>query len=209
MQPAQIIEALLFSADTPLSPDHILGLWENEAFQEYEMNMEALEDILQGLVEKYAADAHVFELKRIDGGYQFFTKRSYYPFVRLAAVQKNKKKLSRASLETLSIIAYRQPVTKTEIEFVRGVNCDYAVRKLLDAQLVELQGRADAPGRPLLYGTSPFFMEYFGLNDIRDLPKLKEISVDEEVFQAQFKVFLKDLESPADDGEDDGDPSNN
>lgn len=197
MQSAQIIEALLFTSESPLNKEQILQLWESEVFEEVEMNPDLLNAVMDGLVEKYQDESHVFELKQIDGGYQFFTKRSFYPYVRHAAVQKNKKKLSRASLETLSIIAYRQPVTKTELEFIRGVNCDYAVRKLLDAKLVELQGRSEAPGRPLLYGTSPYFMEYFGLNDIKDLPKLKEISVDEEVFQAQFKVFLKDQEGDA------------
>ena len=209
MNPAQIIEALLFTADAPLKEADILALWENEAFQEAELSPAGLRAILEGLEEKYRGEEHVFELKRIDGGFQLYTKREYYPFVRHAAVQKNKKKLSRASLETLSIIAYRQPVTKTEVEFIRGVNCDYAVRKLLDAKLVEILGRSDAPGRPLLYGTSAHFMEYFGLNDIKDLPKLQEVSMDEEVFQAQFKVFLKDQEGPAETGDHPGPPSNN
>lgn len=195
MQISNIIEALLFAADQPLKPDQILEFWKEDVFLEAgELNAAQLGEVLDGLQEKYQQAEFVFELRRIDGGYQFYTKRAFHPYVRFSAVQKNKKKLSRASLETLSIIAYRQPITKTEIEFIRGVNCDYAVRKLLDQKLVEIQGRSDAPGRPLLYGTSSHFMEYFGLNTLGDLPKLTEVSIDEGSFQEQFKVYLKEQE---------------
>jgi segregation and condensation protein B len=85
-----------------------------------------------------------------------------------------KKRLSRSALETLSIIAYKQPVTKSELERIRGVNCDYAIQKLLEKELVAIQGRSDGPGRPLLYGTSDKFMDYFGLKSLDDLPKPKE-----------------------------------
>ena len=192
MQVSQIIEALIFSADAPVKPAQFLEWWEHEQFVEWELTPESLQDILEGLVEKFQGAEHVFELLQVDGGYQFYTKREFYPYVRQAAVQKNKRKLSRASLETLSIIAYRQPITKTEVEFIRGVNCDYAVRKLLDRNLLEILGRSDAPGRPLLYGTSRFFMEYFGLNDLKDLPRLEEVSIDEGTLQEQYKVYLKD-----------------
>ena len=196
----QIIEALIFASDVPVRPDQILELWSSEVFAEQPLDGPGLEFVLAGLEEKYQSEEHVFELRQINGGYQFFTKRDFYPFVRQSLLEKNKRKLSRASLETLSIIAYRQPVAKTELEFIRGVNCDYAVRKLLDQKLIEIQGRSDAPGRPLLYGTSAYFMEYFGLNDVSDLPKLEEVSIDEETFQGQFKIYLKEsgAESPAD-----------
>ncbi len=195
---SQIIEALIFASDTPVRPEQILELWDAEAFSELELDAETLESIMKALEAKYQTPEHVFELRRISGGYQFFTKRDYYPFVRESLVEKNKRKLSRASLETLSIIAYRQPVTKTEVEFIRGVNCDYAVRKLLDHKLIQILGRSDAPGKPLIYGTSDYFMEYFGLNDVKDLPKLEEISIDEETFQGQFKIYLKEagIEEP-------------
>jgi segregation and condensation protein B len=102
-------------------------------------------------------------------------------------IQKNQKRLTRTALETLSIIAYKQPITKAEMEFIRGVNCDYAVQKLLDKQLVSIIGRSEAAGRPLLYGTSPFFMEYFGLADMSDLPKLKEFEVLAEEQMEDFR----------------------
>lgn len=204
---SQIIEALIFASDAPLRPEQILDLWEAEVFTEMELDKDGLDEILEGLMAKYTAEEHVFELRQINGGYQFYTKRTFYPFVRQAALEKNKRKLSRASMETLSIIAYRQPVTKTELEFIRGVNCDYAVRKLLDGRLVEILGRSDAPGRPLLYGTSAYFMEYFGLNDVKDLPKLDEVSIDEETFQGQFKVYLKENEIETGDDPGDDTPS--
>ncbi len=93
--------------------------------------------------------------------------------------QKSNKKLSKAALETLSVIAYKQPITKVEIESIRGVNCDYAVRKLLEKELVTIKGRSKDVGRPLIYGTSDKFMQHFGLNSLKDLPKLKEFKQEE------------------------------
>jgi len=191
---AHIIEALIFASDSPVTKEQLLDLWTQEPFSALELTSEQLDLALLGLGEKYKNEAFVFELRQIDGGYQFYTKRDYYAYVKQSLLEKNKRKLSRASMETLSIIAYRQPVTKTEIEFIRGVSCDYAVRKLLDGKLIEIRGRSEAPGRPLLYGTSPYFMEYFGLNDVKDLPKLDEISIDEATFQGQFKVYLQESE---------------
>lgn len=200
MNVAHIVEALLFASETPLKPEQILELWQDESYAGMELDAQRLDQVFAFLEEKYADPAFVFELRQIDGGYQLYTKREYYPYLRPAAVMRNQKKLSRASLETLSIIAYRQPITKTEVEFVRGVNCDYAVRKLLDQNLVEIVGRSEAPGRPLLYGTSRYFMEYFGLNDLKDLPKLQEVSIDEGAFQEQFRVYVSasDSEDPVD-----------
>ena len=108
------------------------------------------------------------------------TKPEYHDIIGTWLKNQSNKKLSTASLETLSIIAYKQPVTKSEIEAIRGVNADYTVQKLLEKELCEIIGRDEGPGRPLLYGTTDKFMNYFGLKDITDLPKLKEIENDEE-----------------------------
>jgi segregation and condensation protein B len=129
---------------------------------------------------RYHSKDYAFELRAVGGGYQFYSKTEFAPFVRSLLVIRENKKLSRAALETLSIVAYRQPITKAEIEYIRGVNCDYAMQKLLEKQLVEPAGRADLPGKPLLYRTTHFFFEYFGINSIEDLPKLKEFKTDEE-----------------------------
>ena len=104
------------------------------------------------------------------------TKPAYQASIGILLKQQSKKRLSTSALETLSIIAYKQPVTKSEIEQIRGVNCDYTVQKLLEKELVEIKGKAESIGRPLLYGTSTRFMDYFGINSIKDLPTPKDFS---------------------------------
>ena len=199
MQVEKIIEALIFAADGPMKPSQLLDIFQNEEFFGINFDEDIIDEALLALIAKYESDDYVFEMRQIDGGYQFFTKKKYYPFVKHAVLNKSTRKMSRASLETLSIIAYRQPVTKPDLEYIRGVNCDYAVRKLLDKNLVEIRGRADLPGRPLIYGTTPFFMEYFGLNDLGDMPKLSEVHSEEKEFQAQFKVYIGDEDDDAQD----------
>jgi segregation and condensation protein B len=194
MNPEQIIEALLFVADSPLKPRQIIEIWEGEEFQDIPMTEELLMPIMEGLMDKYKAEQFIFELRQIDGGYQFFTKREFFPYARHAAMIKSKRRLSRSSLEVLSVIAYRQPVSKTEIEFIRGVNCDHALAKLLDKKLVEIAGRSSAAGRPLLYKTTSYFMEYFGINDLGDLPRVEEFGMTEVQYQAQFRSFMEERE---------------
>jgi segregation and condensation protein B len=139
------------------------------------------EDILGAigrLEEKYAQDEFSFQLFKAAGGYQFLTKPAYQASIGIMLKQQSKKRLSTSAMETLSIIAYKQPISKTEIENIRGVNCDYAVQKLLDKGLIEITGKADSIGRPMLYGTTVKFMEYFGINDLAELPTPKEFSSD-------------------------------
>ena len=137
------------------------------------------EDILgaiQKLEEKFVSDEHAFQLFKSGGGYQFLTKPAYQTSIGIMLKQQSKKRLSTSAMETLSIIAYKQPISKTEVENIRGVNCDYAVQRLLDKGLIEIQGKAETIGRPILYGTSPKFMEYFGINEITELPTPKDFS---------------------------------
>lgn len=195
-----ILESLIFTSDQPVSTDFLLTVLNAEA--ENNMVHEASESgekhppryqlselapILEGLLSKYTGDAYPFEIRAVAEGYQFFTKRVYYPYVKQAHLTQQNKRLSRTAMETLAIIAYRQPITKAEMEFIRGVSCDYAVQKLLDKQLVSIVGRSDAPGRPLLYSTSPFFMEYFGIRDMSEMPKLKEFEALAENHMEMFK----------------------
>lgn len=196
---SNIIESIIFTADQPVKVDFIVSILkpeEDKAAEKTETKLnlkkEAVSTILQELVEKYADDKYPFEIREIAEGFQFFTKKPYFPFVKKATLQKNKKRLSRAAIETLSIIAYRQPVTKSEVEFIRGVSCDYAIQKLLEKQLLSITGRADAPGRPLLYGVSPYFMQYFGLKDMSGLPKLKEFDELEEEHLELFRQHQLD-----------------
>ncbi|TAE47234.1 MAG: SMC-Scp complex subunit ScpB [Bacteroidetes bacterium] len=205
---SRIIEAIVFASEQPALPAAILEVLQGrrEAPEEEEGGAEndevqpdtyagltegEIKAILESLTQKYQDDAYPFEVRSVAGGYQFFTKPAYYPFIRRAVAQKNRKQLSRAALEVLSIIAYRQPVTKTEVEFIRGVNCDYAIQKLLDRNLIEIMGRSEAPGRPLLYRSSPFFMQYFGLRDLSDLPRLKEF---EELAEEHLELFRQQQE---------------
>jgi segregation and condensation protein B len=122
------------------------------------------------LIEKYEADEYAFTVVKSGGGYQFLTKPAYQGSISILLKQQSKRRLSTSALETLSIIAYKQPVTKVAMEQIRGVNCDYTVNKLLEKGLIEIQGKADSIGRPILYGTSKRFMDYFGINELSELP---------------------------------------
>jgi segregation and condensation protein B len=190
------IEAILFVSENPVREDEIVRIFAQEELLDWQADEDSVREALHQLKQKYAEFDGAFELREIAGGYQFLTRQAYGTLIRALMTEKDKKRLSRASLETLSIIAYRQPISKAEIEYIRGVNCDYAVQKLLEKQLVESAGRSDAPGKPLLYKTSTFFMEYFGINSLNDLPKLQEIPSDEEAYQEQFRNTYR--ETPVD-----------
>ena len=169
---AQHIESLIFSTDQPVTLKEIKSCLE-EVFEAQFTEEELLEAIGQ-LKERYEQDGYAFSINEIAEGYQFLTKPAFHNTVGTYLRQTTRKRLSRAALETLSIIAYKQPVTKTEMERIRGVSCDYSIQKLLEKELVAIVGRDEGPGRPLLYGTSDKFMDYFGLKSLRDLPKPKE-----------------------------------
>ena len=131
---------------------------------------------IQRIEEKFNAEENSFQLNKSAGGYQFLTKPAYQASIGIMLKQQSKKRLSTSAMETLSIIAYKQPIAKTEVENIRGVNCDYAVQRLLDKGLVEIRGKAETVGRPILYGTSQKFMEYFGISDISELPTPKDFT---------------------------------
>ena len=174
------IEALIFASDKALSSEEINELVNNAlGFIENRASIEQTEAAINGIKEKYATEFYSFELKQSGGGWQFLTKPEYHKTVALLNGDKFLKRLSAASLETLAIIAYKQPITKSEIESIRGVNCDYAVQKLLEKELVIISGRNEnAVGKPLLYSTSKSFkqpLEYWrlgvitGKNDLIDI----------------------------------------
>lgn len=129
---------------------------------------------IEQIREQYLQDIYAFELVEIAGGYQFLTKGAYHNTVALYLKQTTQKRLSQATLETLAIIAYKQPVSKSDLEAIRGVNCDYTLQKLLEKELVMITGRSEGPGRPLLYSTSEKFMDYLGIKSLTDLPKPKD-----------------------------------
>lgn len=141
---------------------------------EADVPLEDIELAIIKLEEKYKNEEYSFEPIKSGGGYQFLTKPAYQSSISILLKQQSKKRLSNSSLETLAIVAYKQPVTKSEVEQIRGVNCDYAMHKLLEKELIEIRGKAETIGRPTIYGTSSVFMDYFGINDLKDLPLPKE-----------------------------------
>ena len=171
------IEALIFASDKPLTALEVTDLI-NQAFgfMEDKIMLDQVESAIQGIKEKYNAEFYPFEIRESGGGLQFLTKKDFHKTIAQLTGDKFLKRLSTAALETLSIIAYKQPIAKGEIESIRGVNSDYAVQKLLEKELIIIAGRNEnMPGKPLLYATSKSFMDYFGLNTADELPKIKEV----------------------------------
>ncbi|GJM62136.1 MULTISPECIES: SMC-Scp complex subunit ScpB [Persicobacter] len=165
---ATYVEALIFCAEEPVTVK-VLGRCLSDKFGA-EIPEEDIIKAISALEEKYDKGDFAFFINKSSGGYQFLTKPVYQSLVTLLLQQKAKKKLSTSAMETLSIIAYKQPITKMQMEQIRGVSCDYAVQKLLEKGLIEIKGKSESLGRPLLYGTTEQFMEYFGINHLKELP---------------------------------------
>jgi segregation and condensation protein B len=147
-----------------------------DSYPEIEINADTIGNCLEALSEKYGTEFYSFGLVESGGGYQFLTKKQFHPTIAKLNGDKFLKRLSTAALETLSIISYKQPITKPDIEYIRGVNCDYSIQKLLEKELIIISGRnEDAVGKPLLYSTSKSFMDYLGINSMDDMPRLKEV----------------------------------
>ncbi|WP_217604498.1 SMC-Scp complex subunit ScpB, partial [Chitinophaga sp. GbtcB8] len=188
MEISQIIphvESLIFAADRPLPMLELVDLLNNAlAFLEDRATLDQVETAVEAIREKYLSEFYAFEVRESGGGYQFLTKKDYYQTVAQLNGEKFLKRLSTAALETLAIIAYKQPISKGEIEHIRGVSSDYSIQKLLEKELIVISGRSEElPGKPLLYSTSKAFMDYFGLNSPADLPKLREVFDEETMIQ--------------------------
>lgn len=189
------VEALIFAADRPLPAADILELLNNAlAFLEDRATPEQVAAAIEAIQEKYSSEFYAFSVRESGGGYQFLTKKEYYQTVAQINGEKFLKRLSTAALETLAIIAYKQPISKGEIEHIRGVSTDYSITKLLEKELIVISGRSEElPGKPLLYSTSKAFMDYFGLNSPADLPKLREVF--EEDFVPPTQLTLEAVET--------------
>ncbi|MEQ9468801.1 MAG: SMC-Scp complex subunit ScpB [Ekhidna sp.] len=174
---ANHIQALVFCSPKPITEEEIQDCLK-EMF-DADVPVEDISNGLDKIEEKFKADDFSMELVKSGGGYQFLTKPAYQASIGILLKQQSKKRLSNSALETLSIIAYKQPITKSEAEQIRGVSCDYAIQKLLEKELVEIKGKSDGVGRPLLYGTSQKFMDYFGINDLKELPTPKDFAAEE------------------------------
>ena len=171
------IEALIFCAEKPIKLADIKSCL-TEMF-EADVPEKDITGAIEKIQEKYSDEQYPFEVIKTGGGYQFLTKPAYQSSIGILLKQQSKKRLSTSALETLSIIAYKQPITKSEAEQIRGVNCDYAIQKLLEKELVEVKGKSEGVGRPILYGTSQRFMDYFGINDLKELPTPKDFNTEE------------------------------
>jgi len=193
-----VIEALLFGTDEPLGVRQIVDIFgmPEEGKTPESVTPEEVLAAIEELNRQYEQAGRAVRIVRVAGGYQFATKPEFAPWLGRMLREKSRRKLSISALETLAVIAYKQPVTKPEIETIRGVNADYVLRTLLERSLVAIVGRASTPGRPLLYGTTREFLKHFGVNDIADLPKPREI--DELMAEAEFEVekrLLEELEA--------------
>ncbi len=187
-------EALIFASDKPLTTLELTDLVNNAlGFLEDKVSLDQAEAALQGIQEKYSADFYPFEVKQSGGGWQFLTRKEYHKTIAQLNGDKFLKRLSPAAMETLAIIAYKQPVTKGEIETIRGVSSDYAVQKLLEKELIIITGRNEKlPGHPLVYATSKIFMDYFGINNTDDLPKIKEVLAEQMVEPTIMKDIVQE-----------------
>jgi segregation and condensation protein B len=163
------IEALLFSSEKPLTLQQLKGALDD-------LGLEQLRQELEGLKAEYESSNRGVRIAEIAGGYQMITASTFAPFLKKLYKERRMERLSKPALETLAIIAYKQPLTKLDIEALRGVNVDGVISSLLDKNMIRIAGRKKAPGRPLVFGTTRQFMEYFGLKSLDELPKMEDFA---------------------------------
>lgn len=169
-----VIEAILFASDEPLSADRLVKI------AEFNGGVKQVKNCIETLNQQYQQSGRAFRIEEIAGGYQMMTLPEYNNWLKNLLRQRADNKLSPAALETLAIIAYKQPIIRADIESIRGVACGEMVRSLMYKGLVKIVGKAEVLGRPLLYGTTKKFLEVFGLSDLKDLPKAEELKQPEQ-----------------------------
>jgi len=192
-----VIEALIFSSDDSLPAEEIIRAIKSIDGEDIEISKDDIDQTVDALNQKYTKNGNAYTILRIANGYLYATLETFAKYVGFLSSERAKRRLSQAALETLAIIAYKQPVTKPELESIRGVNSDYILTTLLEKNLITIKGRAETVGRPLLYGTTEEFLKYFGLNNLTDLPKpreLDEIMQDEDFIEQKRKIMMTDLE---------------
>ena len=172
-----IIEALLFASDTPLSINKLKAVMD-------ELSDDKIKGLVEALNRKYEENNQSFTIREIAEGYQMYTRPEYAPWINQLYSLKKAQRLSHAGLETLAIIAYRQPVVKSTIDQIRGVDSGGVIHTLLERKFITILGREESAGRPLIYGTTEEFLVYFGLKDLKDLPRIEEL---ESLLQAKEK----------------------
>ena len=193
-----LVEALIFAAQEPLTINQIRSIYQGDNLRNDESRQiepEAIQQIIADLNKEYTKQDRPYRIVQIAGGFQFATLSEYSDWLGKLYKEQGRRKLSQSGVETLAIVAYKQPITKAEIEKIRGVNCDYVLKTLLEKELLTVTGRAESVGRPLLYGTTREFLKHFGLNDITDLPRPREI--EEILGESQFETERRMLEAQA------------
>lgn len=176
-----IIEALIFASDEPMTVRFIRSVVEEvnkdlPPSEQLNVNAEVIRKAVNDLNRGYGRLGSGFRISEVAGGFVYATQEQFASWVGRLAKERARRRLSPTAVETLAIIAYKQPITKSEVEFIRGVNVDYIINALLEKDLIQITGRQNSPGRPLLYGTTQKFLEHFGLNELTDLPKPREIA---------------------------------
>ena len=192
-----VIEALIFSSDEPLEAKDIVKAIKEIDGNEIPISVNDVKNTIDTLNSKYSDLGNSYRIISIANGYLFATKPEYAKYIGYLSTEKSKRRLSQAALETLSIIAYKQPITKPELEMIRGVNSDYVLNTLLEKDLIAIKGRAETVGRPLLYGTTDNFLKYFGLNSLNDLPRpreIDEIMKDTDFLEQKRKIMMNEIE---------------
>ena len=164
-----VIEALLFAATSPLSLQKIIDCLDRR------FDGRSVRSVVEDLKARYESERRAFAIEEIAGGFQIFTRPDFYPWVRKMLRKRTDIRLSRAALETLAIVAYKQPAIRADIEDIRGVAVGPILRNLMDMNLVRIVGRSEQLGRPMLYGTTRFFLQHFGLKNLKDLPDVREL----------------------------------
>ena len=195
-----VIEALIFASDDPIASKEIIDSIKEIDGSDTEITDDDIELTVNELNANYEQSGNAFIILKIAHGYVHATKPEHAKYVGYLSSEKSKRRLSPAALETLAIIAYKQPLTKPELETIRGVNSDYTLNTLLEKNLITIQGRAETVGRPLLYVTTDEFLKYFGLNAITDLPKpreIEEIMKDEDFQEQKRRIMMNGVEESA------------
>jgi len=169
-----VIEALIFSSPEPMDWAKISEIVQ-ESEEELSLNEESIRQIVARLNDRYEENDLAFRIEESGGGFTFATQPRYHPWLSIFQHENAYRKLSQSATETLAIVAYRQPITKPEVDQIRGVDSGYMLRQLLEKMLIKVSGRANSPGKPLLYKTTKDFLKHFGINSVDELPKPREI----------------------------------
>jgi len=171
---SSVIESLIFASPEPISWEKLSAIIQ-ESEEELQLDQKVIERFVEQLNSRYEENDFAFRIERTGGGYTFATQPRYHPWLSIFQHENAYRRLSQPAIETLAIVAYRQPITKPEIDQIRGVDSGYILRQLLEKMLIKVSGRADSPGKPLLYKTTTYFLKHFGINSVDELPRPREI----------------------------------